>query len=205
MEYPYVIKLAVHHDCWSNPTEKVPDLSLRVFGISCEEQTAYGITKMTGTNEEKKRFYDAVRNHPYTLETKKKTNDCFFIRIKRDTAFYTKLIENNYIPENIVNIQDGIETEKLFGFSKKALMNSLNKIKEEREIKIVSVQPFAGYELTSKEQELLNLAIKRGYYELPRKTYIIDLANELDLKKSTIADRLRRIEKKIIQEYYSKN
>ena len=67
------------------------------------------------------------------------------------------------------------------------------------------MQPFAGYELTSKEQELLNLAIKRGYYELPRKTYIIDLANELDLKKSTIADRLRRIEKKIIQEYYSKN
>ena len=51
----------------------------------------------------------------------------------------------------------------------------------------------------------MGLAIKNGYYEIPRKMHGEELAEQLGLKKSVVFERLRRIEKKIIEKYYGQN
>ncbi len=202
MHYPYSAEIACHHDCWSNPTEKTPDMVLDAFGVGCDQHSAFAMVRMQGCEQEKKKAYDSIRKQPQVIECRKKGRDCFFIRVKKDSSFYAKLVGNNCLVDNRIPIRCGVETERIFGFSKRAITDSINLMKEVKDVKIISIMPFEHFTLTQKEQELLRLAMKLGYYEIPRKAYAADLGDELGLKKSIVLERLRRIEKKVLEKYY---
>ncbi len=53
--------------------------------------------------------------------------------------------------------------------------------------------------LTSKQRETLELALETGYYERPRETDLTALADELDISKSAVSQRLRTAETKLIR------
>lgn len=52
--------------------------------------------------------------------------------------------------------------------------------------------------LTNRQQELLELAVDRGYYDVPRATTTKDLADEVGLDDSTVSEHLRRAERNLI-------
>ena len=51
--------------------------------------------------------------------------------------------------------------------------------------------------LTDRQQELLELAINEGYYEMPRRATLSDLADQANVTAGTIGEHLRKIETKI--------
>jgi predicted DNA binding protein len=52
--------------------------------------------------------------------------------------------------------------------------------------------------LTSKKLKALTLAFNSGYYELPRKIYLENLAKEMNIHRRTFEEHLRKAEKKIM-------
>lgn len=54
--------------------------------------------------------------------------------------------------------------------------------------------------LTDRQQEVLELALGKGYYEIPRQATNEDIAAELDCSTSTVGEHLRKIESRIISE-----
>ncbi|MEK6886607.1 MAG: helix-turn-helix domain-containing protein [Nanoarchaeota archaeon] len=86
--------------------------------------------------------------------------------------------------------------EKLLHFLKKHRIAELLKFKKEKikNISIVGVLP----ELTDKQKEALNLAIKSGYYNYPRKIELRDLAKQMKSSLSTYREHLRIAEKKVM-------
>ncbi|MHA1970098.1 MAG: helix-turn-helix domain-containing protein [Candidatus Hodarchaeales archaeon] len=52
--------------------------------------------------------------------------------------------------------------------------------------------------ITRRQLEALTVALNRGYYEIPRKTLLRTLANEMSIKRRTYEDHLRKAEKKIM-------
>lgn len=54
--------------------------------------------------------------------------------------------------------------------------------------------------LTDRQRELLELAIDEGYYEIPRRTTLRDLADRADITAGTVGEHLRKIETKVIME-----
>ena len=52
--------------------------------------------------------------------------------------------------------------------------------------------------LTDRQQELLELAIEEGYYEMPRRATLSDLAEQVDITSGTVGEHLRKIESKVI-------
>jgi len=54
--------------------------------------------------------------------------------------------------------------------------------------------------LTERQQWLLDEAIERGYYDTPRRTTLVDLAEELDIAKSTCSEILHRAEERVLKE-----
>ena len=54
--------------------------------------------------------------------------------------------------------------------------------------------------LTDRQQELLELAINEGYYEIPRRVTLRDLADRADISAGTVGEHLRKIEIKVILE-----
>jgi predicted DNA binding protein len=53
--------------------------------------------------------------------------------------------------------------------------------------------------IPDQQLETLNLAIERGYYEIPRKVTFQDLADEMDVTKTTASHQLRRAENQILK------
>lgn len=56
-------------------------------------------------------------------------------------------------------------------------------------------------ELTDEQMRLLELAVREGYYEVPRETTHRELAGELGLAAGTVSDRLQRIERRLMTAY----
>lgn len=55
--------------------------------------------------------------------------------------------------------------------------------------------------LTDRQRELLNRAVKAGYYDTPRECSLTGLAEQSGVAKSTASEVLHRVEEKIIKEY----
>ncbi len=56
--------------------------------------------------------------------------------------------------------------------------------------------------LTSRQREVFELALRRGYWTSPRKITLTDLSVELGISKSTLSVMLHSIECKVIDKYY---
>lgn len=96
--------------------------------------------------------------------------------------------------------------EGLLNFIKiveKEYAGELLKIKQEKitSFSILSIQP----ELTDKQKRALELAIRHGYYEYPRKTELQKLAKLMNLSYSTYQAHLRKAEKKLLPFFFEKN
>ncbi len=53
--------------------------------------------------------------------------------------------------------------------------------------------------LTPRQAEILELALKLGYFEFPRKTNLTNLAKQVGVAKSTLSEILRRVAQKKVQ------
>lgn len=69
----------------------------------------------------------------------------------------------------------------------------------EREISIdlkrvhdLGVRADAGRDMTDAQREALELALERGYFEVPRGVTLTDLADDLDVSDTAVSQRLRR-------------
>jgi predicted DNA binding protein len=55
-------------------------------------------------------------------------------------------------------------------------------------------------QLTDRQQEILALAVEKGYYENPRRTTHDGLAGHLDLSPATVGEHLRKVEARVLTE-----
>lgn len=71
------------------------------------------------------------------------------------------------------------------------------------EFTIQRIQPEADSEslLTDRQEWLLYEAIDRGYYDTPRRITLVELADELDLAKSTCSETLHRVEERVLKQF----
>ncbi|MFC6964171.1 helix-turn-helix domain-containing protein [Halocatena marina] len=54
--------------------------------------------------------------------------------------------------------------------------------------------------LTERQQEMLELAINEGYYEMPRRATLSDLAENVNISAGTVGEHLRKVETKVLME-----
>lgn len=60
-----------------------------------------------------------------------------------------------------------------------------------------------GDMLTDRQQEIIQTAVQHGYFEIPRECTLAELADELDIDKSTASTILRRGEAQIVKSVIS--
>jgi predicted DNA binding protein len=57
-----------------------------------------------------------------------------------------------------------------------------------------------GDGLTDRQHEALRIAYERGYFDIPRRASLEDVAAELDVSPSSVSERLRRAQTRLIEE-----
>lgn len=53
--------------------------------------------------------------------------------------------------------------------------------------------------LSKEQSEILVVALARGFYDIPQKAHMDDLAEDLDISRQAVSERIRRAHKKVIQ------
>lgn len=56
------------------------------------------------------------------------------------------------------------------------------------------------FELSTEQQEALVLALRRGYFETPRAVNLAEIADELDITRQALSNRIRRGNEKVLTE-----
>jgi predicted DNA binding protein len=56
--------------------------------------------------------------------------------------------------------------------------------------------------LTEKQEQIIKMAYERGYYDTPKRVGLKDLANAFGVSQATLAETLRRGQKKIVEKYF---
>jgi hypothetical protein len=87
--------------------------------------------------------------------------------------------------------------------SKKELRTVLKGLDDWKIIRIGNVNlQFDLEDLTPKQLQAVNLAIEKGYFEIPKKVNLEELSNQMKLSRTTFLEHLRKAEKKILSRYF---
>jgi predicted DNA binding protein len=83
----------------------------------------------------------------------------------------------------------------------KSLMRDLENQKVSGEVVTISKLK-DEQELTARQENILQIALEKGYFEFPKKITLRQLAKVLDVSPATLTEILRRGQKRILQEHF---
>ena len=165
---------------------------------------------LQGTEENKKKFIKDLKKEKEIIRLEQVGNHIFTLNKKTigrslsyaySTAFDPRLI---YV-KPVVQRVDGFEEWEMACWDKEPLMKIM-KIPT-FEIELVSIEnvkltdifiPSIYPSLSPKQREAIELAVKQGYYNYPRKIDLEKLAKIAKVKRQTFQENLRRAEKKLV-------
>jgi len=164
---------------------------------------------LVGSSEDKKKFTRDLKREKSILKFEVKGN--FILTLEKKPkwmAAYMPLWDKRIIQTKpVIQKTDGTEIWEMACWDKKPLMEILERLPDEFQIKLKSITeekldeiflPSISPNLSEKQKEIINLAVKKGYYDFPRKINLDGLASELGLAKATVQQHLRVAEKKVV-------
>jgi predicted DNA binding protein len=190
-------------------TRKIP---VRVSLVSINGPLGFGIIQsLTG---KEKPLVDYVK-------ALKKSSSIVEVRITHETPiqYWTEVIhrlKKKSIHETILEsgcmsklpiiIERGTQVHHLLAPDQNAFRlafdNLRSRFSKVRVLKISrSLEGSLGPNITSKQMDAIKLAIAKGYYDIPRKIEIKDIAKDLKIKRVAMQERLRRAERTIIHQF----
>ncbi len=84
-----------------------------------------------------------------------------------------------------------------------SLMRKLEEYEVEFEI-IYKGKPDDKTKVTYREEEILKIALEKGYFDYPKKVKLEELARYFGIAPSTLSEIIRRGQKKILKKYFEK-
>lgn len=146
-------------------------------------------------NEKETKKLEGSGNYIFTLNEKPASKNSYF------PLFDPKIIQ----VKPVVQRSDGYEDWELASFDREVLMKALKipdlqvekESIEEKTIKDIFV-PKINPELSEKQREAIELAVKNGYYNFPRRIHLEKLAEISKVKRQSYQENLRKAERKLI-------
>lgn len=119
-----------------------------------------------------------------------------------DTALYEFFERASMPPEFPVTVRNGWSefdfTGTREGFDR--LCALFEEVEGDYELVSVVQSPDGSDLLTDRQREVLRVALRAGYFEVPRECTLADVAGALDVDKSTVSGVLRRGEAKLVKQ-----
>ncbi len=202
-----------HESCIIAPLCKKYNITDFVYLLNAwEEQDAFWYSEahvLQGDEENKKKFIKEFKKQKSMKKLEQKGNFILTLEKKpRWMAAYTPLWDKRIIQTKpVIQKPDGSEIWEMACWDKQPLMQILDRLPEEFKIKLNSITetkideiflPHILPKLSEKQKQVIQLAVKRGYFDFPRKIDLQGLANEMKITKQTLQQHLRTAEKKLM-------
>lgn len=182
-----------------------PEATFEVLSAVPDANAAFALLRVTGPEIEPP--LSAVEDHDHITE---------FSSIQRTDGEATIQVETISPPllqsaargsglpiEFPVAISDGEATVDVTGSHERlaALGDQLRGLGLEFDIEYIQERLHTSQLLTESQYELVRTAVDHGYYDTPRSCTLTELADSLDLAKSTCSERLHRAEEAMIKRF----
>ena len=165
------------------------------------------LVEILDAGDQAEEILEALRNHPNIVRVADapsrkgsliaaiKTNQCGVCSAVHDIDVF-KIYQSTD--------KDGIMEWKLISSEERFLLELVNKLKSLGiDVELVSkVQIDMDTLLTERQEKIIQLAYKRGYFDYPKRINIRELARIFEVSISTMSEILRKSEKKIIGKYF---
>lgn len=190
-------------------SKKYPDTVFRVVSALPGGDHGVGVVEVDGEGYE-----DALNDIPehetvsdIEVLWKEKNEKKSLVQVQTDKHLILQKASRSGVPmEMPFEIQDGVGE-----WSLRTSHDSLSKLGSvfdtmgmEYTIDYVRDVEDEGDLLTDKQREVVNKAHELGYYDTPREVSLSEVAEQLDIAKSTCSEMLHRAEGKIMSEFLEK-
>ncbi len=222
MQEALLAELEVNHKCWCvELTEKFRDTTLTGIPTHAENPGSIAHTFIVKTDQAE-RVIEFIKKHPMATCIKpiKKSKDSMIIYVEqpRDTLFVNAAAQYGAILTDPTLTANGQDTVSLFFNEEKNVKKLFSDLGEDFDIKLkskrivplenLSFETFhtsgffklqgASSLLSQRQREVFALASRRGYFRIPKKVTIEELAQEIGLDGRTTADHLRKAQSKLL-------
>lgn len=196
------------------PNKWLLDIANR-FGFSinkmnCMPLAQYGcrwLITINGEEEEVKYFIEEIGNYPgiSNINTCKSPDGGTYASLVNNECPACKVLGNSdcYLISGRSAGNNDVEWTLIVG--KKGALTALMKELRAKDCEVELVKSSSLTQnriLTKRQNDIVEIALKKGYYDIPKKTTIKKLSNLLSISPSTLAEILQRGEKKIISQYF---
>ncbi|UCE13353.1 MAG: helix-turn-helix domain-containing protein [Candidatus Heimdallarchaeota archaeon] len=187
-------------------------IDVRVVIVTIQLPEGYGyVEALNGDEKTIKAYIDGYKTSSdiIELEVTHKSPTVYWTRTihKLDyPSIYETVLESKNMTILPITIVNGIQHHTVLSPSRESLKNLIEILKSRyTTVKIISLSstPFKSKKtlLTPKQLEAFKLAHRSGYYEIPRRKKIEELAPMLGIERVAMQERLRRAELRILTDY----
>ena len=200
-----------HKNCLIRPKCVKHQITDFVYLInSWKEKKKFYYTELhilQGTEENKKKFIRDLKKEKSIKKLEQMGNYIFTLNKEPiEKQYYSPVFDPKIIQvKPVAQRADGFEDWELACWDKGTLMKIMDvpvfdvKLICIKQTKLADIfLPHIYPKLAPKQREAIELAVKHGYYEYPRKIDLEKLAEIAKVKRQTYQENLRRAEKKLI-------
>jgi len=209
----WVLKLKIRHDCTiGNRCEKFKVVSYSI-PLGNWEENGYSCTSerhtISGGADAVKRFFKDIKKDKKVTNLEISGNTMFFIGRGKERIPSSLYTQKMFFTKPVFVDQSGFEYWEVASYDRGILSDFFKGLEEQhyghfemlqfRDIKLNNIYfPAIAPDLTKKQREVFELAIKEGYYDVPKRTDLKELAKITKVSIATCQEHLRRAEAKII-------
>jgi predicted DNA binding protein len=169
--------------------------------------------QLIGEETQIKKFVNDLKKDKRTVSIELNGNTLFLVETAKKKPVSQFVRKNIFVIKPVVINNKGIEYWEIASHKKEELMNFIKNVKpliEEFELLSMKNTPLQNIyfpkvmpNLTDLQKQALELAVKEGYYETPKKTNLRALAKLSKVSLATYQKHLQKAESKVIPDTLS--
>lgn len=183
-------------------SKKFPNLSFNILSMSLIQKDVGNIlVQVQGENTAP--LFSVLNSHHsilgYYIISKTPTTTLLNVKVQ-NPLMYISSIENEILLKYPIQIRNGWAKWEIY--SPRENINSFIQKLQLKEInmKLISIGKHKEkIILTPRQAAIMNMAMREGFYEVPRKINLSELASKLNISKSNLSEILRRLNKKLLK------
>jgi predicted DNA binding protein len=203
---PYAkLDITVPNEVWiSELSRNNPDTRFRILAATANDTTGFARIEVIGSNAEN--VSDRMRSSKSVtdFEVLERAPDRRRVQIETTVPVLLTAIQTAGIPlEFPVEIRNGELALELTVPQRKLskLSETLDQFDISYSVERIQQDTESDTLLTDRQQFLVREAIERGYYDSPRRITLVELAEKVDIAKSTCSEMLHRAEGQVLKRF----
>jgi hypothetical protein len=181
-----------------------PDTVFRVLAALPADDRGVGLLEIT--SQEMRAVLTAIEEHTgvQDVELLQAGENEALVQFETTQPFLLMAVRNSMVPLELpLKIVAGQADLELTAAQSRLseLTTQLEDLGMSYEVEYLRQSPTSSELLTTRQRDLLTKAVEHGYYDTPRECTLTELAEHLDLAKSTLSERLHRIEGTVLKEF----